>query len=99
MPTSASTRAIRRPAACQVGATTPIRIAGCGEDYYVTYRWDDAGPGPHNNLYVVVEPIRAGRESNNANNKLGPVSATASLTALPMNLIAEPASVEPAPGP
>ena len=37
----------------QVGPTTPIRLAGCGEDITVTYRWDAAGRPDR-------QPIRGG---------------------------------------
>ncbi len=74
----------------QVGPTTPIRLAGCGEDITVTYRWD-AEDARTDNLYVVVSPVRGGRESNNANNKL-PVASAA-------GFIAAPASAELVPGP
>lgn len=83
----------------QVGSTTPIRIAGCGENHLVETTWENAGPGPHSNLYVAVEPIRATRETNHANNQFGPVSVAASFTSLPMNVIADPASIPPATGP
>lgn len=63
----------------QIGPDRVRELTGCGDNVYVTYRWEGPGSGPHN-LYVEVEPLRTNRESNFANNKLGPVAPAAAGT-------------------
>ena len=53
----------------QVGEDQFVHLAGCGQDAEVSAQWDNPKPGQHN-LFVVVEPQRMGRESNDANNTM-----------------------------
>lgn len=53
----------------QIGPDQAVQLAGCGQNTEVSVQWDNPQQGERN-LFVVVEPLRSGRELNNANNML-----------------------------
>ncbi len=53
----------------QIGADQTVSLAGCGANMQASVVWQDAPLGTHT-IYVTVEPLPAGADSDARNNKL-----------------------------